>query len=284
MTPSAAPADHANAEIGDIVAASGTSFALGLRLLPPDRRAAMHALYAFCRVVDDIVDEPGDEADQRRRLGGWRAEIERLYRGAPTHTITRALEVPVEAFDLPREEFLAIIDGMEMDLGAGVRAPTMDGLALYCRRVAGAVGMISVRVFGVADDIGPALAVAQGEALQLTNILRDLVEDAALGRLYLPAELLRKHGIASDEPETVLADPALDAVCRELGARAREKYAEASSLIARAEHASVRPCRLMLEIYRRILDRLERRGWHDIEREVRLTKLEKLWILLRYGL
>lgn len=270
--------------VAQIVSASGSSFAFGMRVLPADRRAAMHALYAFCRVVDDIVDEPGEEADQRRRLDEWRDEIGRLYQGKPTHPITIALADPTRELALPREEFLAIIDGMEMDLGADVRVADWPGLELYCRRVAGAVGMISVRIFGISPDIGPALAVAQGEALQLTNILRDLAEDATIGRLYLPADLLRAHDVAGGDPAAILADPQLASVCREVAARAREKYAQALALIERGDRRAVRPCRLMLEAYRRILDRLERRGWRDIDREVGLTKVEKLWLFLRYGL
>jgi phytoene synthase len=267
-----------------IVSDSGTSFALGMKVLPKERRDAMFALYAFCRVVDDIVDEPGDLTDQRTELQAWRAEVDRLYQGCPNHPIARALAGPIAEYRLPKDEFLAIIDGMEMDLGDAVRTPDIDQLVLYCRRVAGAVGMISVRIFGVEPRIGPALAIAQGEALQITNILRDLAEDAAIGRLYLPADLLHKHGIESDDPATVLAHPNLGFVAGELVSRARARYAEAGQLIAQADRRAVKASRLMLEMYRRILDRLEARGWQDLGRDVGLSKVEKIWIFLRYGM
>ena len=273
--------------VAAIVAASGTSFALGMRVLPPKRRRAMFAVYAFCRIVDDIVDEPGEEADQRARLEGWRTELDHLYGEVLVPSddpIARALAGPVRAFDLPKEEFLAIIDGMEMDLGSGVHISTMADLLLYCRRVAGAVGMLSVRIFGVSEAIGKELAVVQGEALQLTNILRDLVEDAALGRLYLPADLLRAHGIDSDDPSEVLAHPGLDAACREMAAYAHDRYRRTRQLLDQCDRRAVRASRLMMEIYRRILERLERRGWHDVTQEVGLGKAEKIWVFLRYGL
>lgn len=276
----ASPSDY----VAQIVAESGTSFALGMRALTPARRDAMYALYAFCRVVDDIVDEPDEESNQRRRLDEWRRQIDLLYDDQPTHPIARALAQSVKTYDLPKDEFLAIIDGMAMDLGAGLRPTNWDALELYCRRVAGAVGMISVNIFGVAPHIGPDLAVAQGEALQLTNILRDLAEDAAIGRLYLPADLLIEHGIESREPEVVLAHPNLDAVCRVLAARARHCYAQADALMAQSDRRAVKPSRLMLEMYRRVLDRLEKRGWQTLNRDVGLSKAQKIWVFLRYGL
>ncbi len=270
--------------VAKIVASSGTSFALGMRVLPPKRRDAMYALYAFCRVVDDIVDEPDEEENQRKRLDEWRHQIDLLYDKKPTHPIALALVDSVKEYALPKEEFVAIIDGMAMDLGAGIRPADQAGLALYCRRVAGAVGMISVNIFGVAPKIGPALAVAQGEALQLTNILRDLAEDAAIGRLYLPVDLLEKYGIESRDPDQVLAHPNLASVCRELAAQARQRYREADALMAQTNRRAVRPSRLMLEMYRRILERLERRGWKDLQRDVGISKARKIWVFLRYGL
>jgi phytoene synthase len=270
--------------VRQVVARSGTSFHLGMRSLPKARREAMYAIYAFCRAVDDIADEPGEPEDKLAALEGWRREIDRLYEGRPREAIARALERPVETYALPKEEFLALIDGMEMDVRDRVQAPSLEDFALYCRRVAGAVGMLSVRVFGENGPAGQELAVVLGEALQTTNILRDLAEDAARGRLYLPRDLLARHRIAEREPEAVLGHPGLAKVCTDLAAKARERFTRARALIEHCDRRRVRPAILMLEIYERILQRLEARGWDRPEIPVRVPRLEKLWIVLRHSL
>jgi len=277
--------------VREVVARSGTSFLWGMRVLPAPRREAMYAIYAFCREVDDIADEPGTPTAKRAALAAWRREIARLYGegGAATHPIARALASPVAAFALPRAEFLAVIDGMEMDVDAGdtggaLIAPTFEAYRLYCRRVAGAVGMLSVHAFG---DTGPAareLAVVLGEALQTTNILRDLAEDAARGRIYLPGDLLARHGIDGGDPAALLAHPALGAACAELSDFARERFARARGLLARCARRRIRPARLMLEVYERTLRRLIARGWARPAAQVRLGRAERLWIVLRHGL
>ena len=283
---SAAPAlardPEAMAYVRDVVARSGTSFLLGMRVLPKPRREAMYAIYAFCRAVDDIADEPGEPRAKLARLDDWRREIERLYQGQPVHPVARALAGPVRQYGLPKAEFLTLIDGMEMDARGTVQAPSLDGFALYCRRVAGAVGMLSVRVFGEAGPAGQELAVVLGEALQTTNILRDLAEDAGRGRLYLPGELLDKHGITERDPAAVLAAPGLGPACAELAARARACFAHARRLVSQCDRGRVRPAILMLEAYERILTRIEARGWDRPDVPVRLSRMEKLWIALRH--
>lgn len=263
---------------------SGSSFLWGMRMLPRRRREAMYAIYAFCREVDDIADERGAIADKLAALADWRLEIARLYEGRPTKATACALVDAVSTFELPREEFLAVIDGMEMDARESMLAPSEEDFALYCRRVAGAVGRLSIRAFGATEPEAERLAVALGDALQITNVLRDLDEDAARGRLYLPAELLAEAGIADTCPQTVLAHPSLPAVCERLAARARGRFAESEALIARCRRRSIKPAILMKEVYRRILDRLERRGWAPPRRPVRVPKLEKAWVVLRHGL
>ncbi len=280
----AAGADAAREEVRELVARSGTSFAMGMRVLPRERREAMYALYAFCREVDDIADEPGDVELRRRQLDEWRAEIGRLYEGSPTQAISRALVAPVAQYNLPREEFLAVIDGMETDLDNKMQAPPMQALREYCRQVAGAVGMISIRIFGVAEEDGPEIAERLGQALQLTNILRDLREDAQRGRLYLPGELLAAHGIKPGEPAKVLSHPNLPKVCDEIAAQARADFRKTRQLIKRGRRGPLKPCILMMEVYERILARLMKRGWRDLDREVHLSPAQKLWILVRYGL
>ena len=271
------PRDH----VRDVANRSGSSFLWGMRLLPQPRREAMFAIYAFCREVDDIADEGGTPEQKQRALAEWRAEIEQLYAGRPTRPTTEALLRPVRDYHLPKEEFLAVIDGMEMDARADIRAPSMADFRLYCRRVAGAVGVLSVHAFGAQEAEARDLALAEGDALQFTNILRDVAEDAERGRLYLPRELLQRHGIVSDDPMTVLHDPRLGAVCRDLAAMAEERFAEAERLMARCARGPMRPARIMLAVYRRLLHRLQQRDWQDMTVRVSLPKAEKLWIALR---
>jgi len=191
---------------------------------------------------------------------------------------------PLHDYALPKEEFLAIIDGMEMDAREDIRAPSMADFRLYCRRVAGAVGVLSVHAFGAEEPEARELALAEGDALQFTNILRDIAEDAERGRLYLPRELLQRHGIESTDPMTVLQDPRLPAVCRDLAALAEERFVEAKRLMALCQRGPMRPARIMLAVYHRLLIRLQQRGWHDTAARVSLPKAEKLWIALRNGL
>src|ERR1700689_2053161 len=188
--------------------ASGSSFYAGMRILPRAQREAMFEIYSFCRAVDDVADDPGPRDIRRGEIQGWRNDIEALYAGAPPQHLS-GLARATRRFDLQREDFLAVIDGMEMDVLADIRAPDRATLDLYCDRVACAVGRLSVRVFGMADEAGIALAHHLGRALPLTNILRDLDGDAAMGRFYLPREELQAAGITATEPALVLAHPAI---------------------------------------------------------------------------
>ena len=276
----ATPQDHAER----IVKRSGSSFFSGMRVLPRPQREAMYAVYAFCREVDDIADEPGEQEEKRVRLQAWRDEIERLFEGRPLDAIAAALAGPVERYGLRKEDFLALIDGMEMDAGDTVRLRDADELALYCDRVACAVGRLSVRVFGVDPGCGDEAAGALGQALQLTNILRDLKEDADRDRLYLPADMLAARGIEATAIEGVLEHPALPAVCDELARTTAERYAEAEAAIARCGLRRMRPAVVMMEVYRRVFDRLRRRGWRRLDQPVSVSKLEKLWIAFRHGI
>ena len=267
-----------------VVARSGTSFLWGMRVLPAERRHAMYAIYAFCREVDDVADEPGETADKKRGLADWRDEIARLYAGEPQRPTTRALLQPVRRFDLPREEFLAVIDGVEIDAAPTVRMPTLDDLLNYCRKVAGAVGMLSIHAFGVPRDPGYEIAEALGNAVQLTNILRDVKEDAAIERLYVPWEMVEKHGVADSSLGSLFVQPGFAAACADLAGLARDYYARTDRLLAQLGWRQMRPIVLMMEVYRETLQRLEERGWTRIDHAVRLTRARKLWLALRYGL
>jgi phytoene synthase len=273
----------AQAHVDAVVSRSQTSFLAGMRILPRPRREAMYAIYAFCREVDDIADEPGPLPEKLKELALWRAEVEALYAGRPTRPTTQALLRPVADYRLPKAEFLAIVDGMEMDARGPVVAPDAATLKLYCRRVAGAVGQLSIRVFGASGPEAEALALAEGEALQLTNILRDQAEDAADGRLYLPGEALTAAGIAERDPKAVLADPRVGEARRLVAEEARRRFAESRGLIARLPRAEIKPAILMLEVYWRLLRKMEDRGWRQVLPRVRLSKPRKLWVLLRYG-
>jgi phytoene synthase len=257
---------------------SGSSFFGAMRVLPPLQRQAMYAIYAFCREVDDIADDPAPPARKLARLGEWRREIDRLYDGRPSLPTARALIGPVKRFALRKDDFLALIEGMEMDAAESLRGPDIATLEHYCACVAGAVGLLSVRVFGATGPPGRQLAWAEGQALQLTNILRDLAEDAGRGRLYLPAELLDRHGIASRDPQEVLRHDALPGVCEDLAEVALKRFA-----LADCGRRSVRPAAVMLHVYRRTLDLLMARGWRRLDEPVRVSKPTKLWYALRYG-
>jgi phytoene synthase len=267
-----------------VVRGAGSSFYGAMRTLPKDRRDAMFAIYAFCREIDDIADDPMPHAERAAALAEWRREIDRLYEGRPQKPTARALLQPVARYALRKADFVALIDGMEMDSDDAFHGPSMDMLTLYCERVAGAVGMLSVRVFGEPGQAGERLAWALGQALQLTNILRDLLEDAERGRLYLPADLLAKHGIATREPAAVLAHPALPAVCADLAALARQRYAEAMAAMRDCDKRKIRPAIVMMQVYRYVLETLIRRGWRRLDQPAKVSKAAKIWIALRYGL
>src|SRR4051812_5024570 len=268
------------------VEAAGTSFYWAMRLLPEERRNGMYAVYAFCREVDDIADEESTPpARKRAALDEWRSEIDALYAGqVPRSLVGHALRQPVLGYSLRRDDFHAVIDGMEMDAAEDIRAPDMATLDLYCARVAAAVGHLSVHVFGDPSPDAHAVADSLGRALQLTNILRDLDEDAQRDRLYLPREILDRHGIRTAEPLQVLRHPALPAACRDLAAIAQGHFDEAGGAMARCSRRAMRPAALMGAFYRAMLDALVRSEWRDPSRRVSLSKRQKLWLVLRHGI
>ena len=261
--------------------ARSSSFYAGMKVLPEAERAAMFAIYAFCRAVDDIVDEPGIEPDVRRRdLDAWRADLAALYAGGEGGR-TAFLKPAVERFGLLQADFLAVIDGMQMDVDADIRAPSLEILDLYCDRVASAVGRLSVRVFGMDDAPGEALAFHLGRALQLTNIIRDIDEDAGIGRLYLAREWLDAAGIAGDDPIAVVADPRVDAAARQGAALAHQHYAEADRVMAARPKGRLAAPRLMSAVYGAILKRMEQEGWAPPRVRVKLGKGQLMAIIAR---
>lgn len=313
MTAAAIDTAAARRHAEETVRRSGTSFGAGMAILPKKRRDAMHAIYAFCREVDDIADDDGLSREERgRRLAEWRAEIDRLYAGRPEFPTGIALLEPVRDFGLAREEFLMMIEGMEMDADGPIVAPSMDRLRAYTRRVAGAVGLLSMPVFGAPKgEASDRFALSLGDALQLTNILRDVAEDAAIGRVYLPVEILAKHGAptgAAMVKEALAPDPsrqskphlkegleearreggeekkALVASARDLAEIAKTKFSEARAALAELDWRTVRPALLMMGVYERYLQKLGARGWENLGAPLSLSKPEKLLIAARYTL
>jgi phytoene synthase len=266
------------------VETAGTSFYWAMRLLPGDRRNGMYAIYAFCREVDDIADGERPVEHKIAALNAWREEIDAVYAGHPRYLVARALSEPVSSYHLRRDDFVAVIDGMEMDAREAIRAPDLVMLDLYCARVASAVGHLSVHIFGDPSDAAHAVAESLGRALQLTNILRDLDEDAGRGRLYLPREVLDRHGIRGTYPKAVLRHPALSAVCREVAAIAEEHFQSSVRAMESCSRRAMRPAAVMAAIYHATLSALLRSGWRDPATRVNVSKPLKLWLVLRHGL
>nr|WP_307274942.1 presqualene diphosphate synthase HpnD [Labrys wisconsinensis] len=263
--------------------AKGSSFYAAMRILPREQREAMYLVYDMCRAVDDVADEGGTSAQRLAELGRWREDLEALYAGGAPGRFAPVAPV-VRRYGLRQEDFAALLDGMTMDAQADIRAPDMATLDLYCDRVASAVGRLSNPIFGIGGADSPALAHHLGRALQLTNILRDIDEDAGLGRLYLPREALEAAGIASRDPVEVAAHPALAKACEPVIARARNHFREAAAVVARLPRAATRAPRLMGAVYARLLDGMEARGFAPPRTRVRPGRLTLIGLLLRHGL
>ncbi len=258
-------------------ARSGSSFYYSFRFLPPERRRAITALYAFCREVDDAVDETLDASVARAKLDWWRGEIERLFEGRPEHPVTRALAPHVAAYDFTRARFNEIVDGMQMDLEQN-RYLDFEGLRLYCHRVAGVVGLLASRVFGATDPGTARYADELGLALQLTNIVRDVGEDARKGRIYLPLEDLQRFGVAASDVLAGRHSDGFVALMRFQAERARDAYRRAFALLPPVDRRAQRPGLVMAAIYATLLAEIEREGFRVLTHRVALTPVRKLWI------
>ena len=263
---------------------SGSSFYAGMRVLPKARREAMYAVYAFCRAVDDIADDDiGDRAERATQLEAWRTDIESLYAGGAPGQAALVAEA-VRGFALDKADFLAVIDGMAMDVERDMRWPEFAELDLYCDRVASAVGRLSVKIFGMDDAVGIDLAYHLGRALQFTNILRDVDEDADIGRVYLPSEPLLAAGIELLDPITVVGDPRVDAACRFLAAKAHVHFRAAEAILAGRPRGHLIAPRLMAAVYAPILTRMEAVGWAPPRKRIKTNKPALLFTALRLWL
>ena len=277
MNPKATPA-QLQAQV------SGSSFYAGMRVLPKAEREAMYAVYAFCRQVDDIADDEGGKREDRAAaLDAWRADIDALYAGRDPGQAALLVDA-VDRFKLEKADFIAVIDGMAMDVEEDVRWPPFETLDLYCDRVASAVGRLSVKIFGMEQEPGIALAYHLGRALQFTNILRDIDEDATIGRVYLPREPLDAAGVVFGEPLVLVADPRIDGACRMLAAKAHEHFAAARAILAARPRGHLLAPRLMAAVYEPILRRMEAAGWGTPRTRIRVNKPALLFTVLRLSL
>jgi phytoene synthase len=261
-------------------AKSGSSFYYAFLFLPPPRRAAITALYAFCREVDDVVDESTDPSLAARTLDWWREEIDRLYQGAPTHPVTLALAPHLEAFDITRPRLLEIIAGMEMDLQQS-RYLDFAGLAHYCHHVAGVVGLLSSNIFGAKDPRSALYAEKLGLAVQLINIIRDVGEDARMGRIYLPLDELKRFNVPAADLLNARMSPEFIELMRFQAARAKTIYDEALALLPEVDRRPQRTGLIMGAIYRTLLVEIERSNFAVLDQRIALTPLRKLWIAWR---
>ena len=263
---------------------AGSSFYSAMRLMPKAERDAMFAIYAFCRAVDDIADDgEGTRPERAERLTQWRRDLDALYKGG-SPTLSAFLAPHVRVYGLRQEDFLAVVDGMEMDVDRDIRAPDLPTLDLYCERVASAVGRLSTKVFGMDDGPGFELAHHLGRALQLTNILRDIDEDAGIGRLYLPREYLAEAGITTDDPGLAISASSVDQACRAVARDAHKHYRAAADVLAKQPKGQLRAPRLMGAVYSAILSKMEKQGWAPPRTRAKIGKSQLLLIVLRHGL
>jgi len=258
-------------------AASGSSFYYSFRLLPLERRRAIIALYAFCREVDDVVDEVSDPALARIKLAWWRNEVAAVFQGQPQHPVALALREIAPQFGLRESDLSTVIDGMEMDL-TQTRYLDFAALELYCDRVAGVVGRMSAQIFGYTRPSTLEYARDLGIAFQLTNIVRDVGEDARRGRIYLPQEDLARFGVAPSALTAGVVTAPFRALMAFQTERANAWYARAFAQLASADRRAQRPGLIMAAIYRTLLAEIARDGYQVLDRRIALTPLRKLWI------
>jgi 15-cis-phytoene synthase len=258
-------------------AASGSSFYYSFLFLPPERRRAITALYAFCREVDDVVDETSDAQLAATKLAWWRLEVANLFAGKPEHPVTRALEPLKDKFAITSERLNEIIDGMEMDL-TQTRYLDWPNLERYCYRVASVVGLLAASIFGYRDPRTLEYAKNLGLAFQLTNIIRDVGEDARKNRIYLPMAELKQFGVPATDILQARETPAFRELMTFEAARAREHYEKAMQALPAEDRKPQRPGLIMAAIYRTLLEEIERDGFRVLSQRTSLTPLRKFWI------
>ncbi len=269
-----------------LVANSGSAFFWAMRRMLPGKRDAMYAIYAFCREVDDIADAPGETVRKHKALDGYRRDVERIYRGEePARTTLKALARPVSDYGIAESDLNCMIDGMMTDAEPSVRIADDAALATYVDRVACSVGRMSCRVFGLDPETGRHLAASLGSALQLTNILRDVREDAARDRIYLPASALREAGLECPRTDTLADQGAVGVVCQRLSASARNHFAAADRIMGACRRQDIRPAWMMRAVYGKLLERIVGAGFSPFPSErISIGSFRKACVALRHGL
>ena len=256
---------------------SGSSFYYSFLFLEPARRRAITALYAFCREVDDTVDDATDGSVARIKLAWWRTEVSNMYKGTPTHPVTQALQPHLSAYNLQEQHLQAIVDGMEMDLDQS-RYLDYAGLRKYCWHVAGVVGILSASIFGYKNPQTLEYAEKLGLAFQLTNIIRDVGEDARKGRIYLPVNELQQFGVTAADLLNTRHSEKFEALMAFQTERAQKMYDEALAALPKEDRGAQRPGLMMSAIYRTLLDEIARDNYHVLTQRISLTPLRKLWL------
>lgn len=264
----------------DKAAKSGSSFYYAFLFLPAPTRKAITALYAFCREVDDVVDETSDASVANQKLAWWRTEVARLYKGEPTHPVTQALQPWLEPCHITENRLMAIIEGMQMDLEQ-TRYLDWPALRKYCWHVAGVVGELSAGIFGHTDEKTMEYASRLGLAFQMTNIIRDVGDDARRGRIYLPVSDLQKHGVTAADILNRVHNDKFEALMAFETDRARRLYREAVDLLPAEDRRAQRPGLMMAAIYYTLLDEIADEDWDVLDQRISLTPIRKLWLAWR---
>ena len=262
------------------VAESGSNLTAAFKILDPDRRAAINALYAFCREVDDVVDECSEPQLAAIKLSWWKTELDRLFDGQPQHPVTHALHDRIAQYALPQDPFRAIIAGVEMDLTQN-RYATWTDLDLYCDRVAGAVGLLSARIFGPVSSATLDYALTLGRALQYTNIIRDVGDDARKGRIYLPAEAMQQAAVDAASILRFENTPSLSLLLTDMARRAHALYDQAIDQLPATERRAQRPGLMMAAIYRDLLRLVESESFQIMHQRISVAPARKLWLAWR---
>lgn len=270
-------------DIRQIVKKSGTSFFWSMKFLPKAKREAMYTLYAFCRHIDDIIDGDMPLEEKSELINAWREELDNIYdKKIPATDIGRKIYKNCMRFKLPKKEFIRLIDSISMDIPKPIQAPNLKQFFEYCRGVAGVPGSLSLRIFGCKDEKTiEDLSTSLGNALQITNILRDVKEDAQSDRLYIPKEFLKKAKITSHNPQAVVVDKNLSVAREELAKIANDEFGKAYTLIKTLDKTTARPVKIIAGIYKKYFDIMQNRGWEIISPKPRISKFGKLTLALK---
>jgi len=260
---------------------SGSSFFWAMRLMSPQKRNAIYSVYAFCREVDDIADGNAKEFQKRNELSNWRIEIESIYQAKPNTLLGHSLLPAINSYKLVKQDFMDLLDGMEMDVGNSLQISDMPELLLYCDRVACSVGRLSNSIFELDRETGDKLAKSLGTTLQLTNILRDVHEDYTRGHIYLPNSLLIEHGMNPNEVNFDINHSAVAETCKVIAENARDGFTQSARILADCEPRKARPARIMMTLYQRLFEKLCDRGWMNLKSNVSLSTREKIYLIAK---